>query len=174
MSKIAVCLGTNDIGRNKDDSDQVNVHVSRAVSKLKSHFPHTPIGICNIFPRRGGSNHIHTLNETAQHVNKFMYKLCQREDSFQYIDLYTAFFQQGTVIKSFFDKNDSSGVHLGTDGVQCVTQKLKDFFHVEKPNPQAVHTPSDRKRIRSDNTSTPPSADRKSKLAKPDSEKIAE
>ena len=68
VKKVIVSLGTNDISKNKDDSDQVNIHAMKALSKVEQTFPSAKIGICSILPRKGHSNHITTVNETFSNL----------------------------------------------------------------------------------------------------------
>jgi hypothetical protein len=61
VNKVVLCLGTNDVSKCKDDSDQVNVLLTQAIAKVKSHFPDSLIGICGIFPRKGTGNCLHYM-----------------------------------------------------------------------------------------------------------------
>jgi hypothetical protein len=61
VNKVVMCLGTNDVSKCKDDSDQVNVLLTQAIAKVKSHFPDSLIGICGIFPRKGTGNNTNIL-----------------------------------------------------------------------------------------------------------------
>ncbi|CAG2202816.1 unnamed protein product [Mytilus edulis] len=163
VDKVAICLGTNDISKHKDDSDQINLLVTKAVAQVKSAYPESHVGLCSIIPRKGNSAQINRLNQSATSVNKFIRKLCACEDNVDYVDLEKLFFKNGTIIRSLFDKADNSGVHISTEGAQNINRKLDDFFHSPKPCVQEIHTPMDPKRKRSDGTTTPTSADRMSK-----------
>ncbi|CAG2246415.1 unnamed protein product [Mytilus edulis] len=163
VDKVAICLGTNDVSKHKDDSDQINLLVTKAVAQVKSAYPESHVGLCSIIPRKGNSAQINRLNQSATSVNKFIRKLCAREDNVDYVDLEKLFFKNGTIIRSLFDKADNSGVHISTEGAQNINRKLDDFFHSPKPCVQEIHTPMDPKRKRSDGTTTPTSADRMSK-----------
>ncbi|CAC5367585.1 unnamed protein product [Mytilus coruscus] len=72
--------------KNKHDSDQVNVFTTQALAKVKQVFPNADIGLCGIIPRKGNSNHIHTVNETATNVNKFFETLYIKDEVLTYID----------------------------------------------------------------------------------------
>ncbi|CAG2234729.1 CNBP [Mytilus edulis] len=149
--------------QHKDDSDQINLLVTKAVAQVKSAYPESHVGLCSIIPRKGNSAQINRLNQSATSVNKFIRKLCAREDNVEYVDLEKVFYKSGTIIRSMFDKADNSGVHINTEGAQNINRKLGDFFHSPKPCVQELHTPMDPKRKRSDGTTTPTSADRMSK-----------
>ncbi|VDI45389.1 Hypothetical predicted protein [Mytilus galloprovincialis] len=163
VDKVSICLGTNDISKHKDDSDQINLLVTKAVAQVKSTYPESQVGLCSIIPRKGNSVQINRLNQSATSVNKFIRKLCAREDNVEYVDLEKVFYKSGTIIRSMFDKADNSGVHINTEGAQNINRKLGDFFHSPRPCVQELNTPMDPKRKRSDGTTTPTSADRMSK-----------
>jgi hypothetical protein len=83
-----MCLGSNDVSKCKDDSDQVNVLLTQAISKVKSYFPDYLIGICGILPRKGTGNNTNILNATTTSVNNFIRKLCMKDQTVEYIDRY--------------------------------------------------------------------------------------
>ncbi|CAG2220100.1 unnamed protein product [Mytilus edulis] len=123
VDKVAICLGTNDISKHKDDSDQINLLVTKAVAQVKSAYPESHVGLCSIIPRKGNSAQINRLNLSATSVNKFIRKLCAREDNVDYVDLEKLFYKNGTIIRSMFDKADNSGVHINTEGAQNINRK---------------------------------------------------
>ena len=176
VKRVIVSLGTNDISKNKDDSDQVNIHAMQALSKVEQTFPCAKIGVCSILPRKGHSNYIMTVNDTATKVNRFLKKFCEKNEVYEFLDTGKHFLRQGAVVKSMFDKDDPSGVHLGPDGVESVSQILCDFLHAPSDGDEyLLKTPAaiERKRNRSEDTASPLSIDRKSKLSKagsPDSQ----
>lgn len=159
-----MCLGTNDVSKCKDDSDQVNVLLTQAIAKVKSHFPDSLVGICGIFPRKGTGSNTNILNATTTSVNKFIRKLCMKDSTVEYIDTISDFFNQRAIVKSMFDKNDRSGVHIGLQGSKKVQEKIREFL--KAPNYVFDFTNTDRKRNLSDITTTPSSADRKTKHSK--------
>lgn len=173
VGKVVLCLGTNDVGKNCDDVDEVVLNASQAISKIKTEYPEAHIGICNIIPRRGTGNHAVKLNTTSSSVNTYLQKLCKRNFKLHFIDIASEFYNQdGHVKKTMFDKNDSSGVHIGQSGVDHITSKITDFLNTVHPSSiQSPQSPDaiDRKRNRSELTSTPGSADRQpNKQAKSD------
>ena len=164
VNKVVMCLGTNDVSKCKDDSDQVNVLLTQAIAKVKSHFPDSLIGICGIFPRKGTGNNTNILNATTTSVNKFIRKLCMKDPTVEYIDTISDFFNQRAIVKSMFDKNDHSGMHIGPDGSKKIQEKIREFL--KAPNDVFDLTNTDRKRNLSDITTTPSSVDRKTKHSK--------
>ena len=156
--------GTNDVSKCKDDSDQVNVLLTQAIAKVKSYFPDSLIGICGIFPRKGTGNNTNILNATTTSVNKFIRKLCMKDPTVEYIDTISNFFNQRAIVKSMFDKNDHSGVHIGLDGSKKIQEKIREFL--KAPNDVFDLTNTERKRNLSDITTTPSSVDRKTKHSK--------
>ena len=79
-------LGTNDVSKCKDNSDQVNVLLTQAIARVKSHFPDSLVGICVIFPRKGTDNNTNLLNATITSVDTFIRKLCMKDPTVEYID----------------------------------------------------------------------------------------
>ncbi|CAC5407845.1 CNBP [Mytilus coruscus] len=166
VGKVILSLGTNDLSKNKHDSDQVNVFATQAIVKVKQSFPNADIGVCGIIPRKGNSNHIHTVNETATNVNKFLEKLCLKDEVLTYIDVEHIFTKNGSVVKSLYEKTDTSGVHITIEGAQTI--RVKHNLDVLS---QIQHTPrpGDTKRKLSDTSLTPMSAEKDSKQSKPGS-----
>jgi hypothetical protein len=58
IGKVILCLGTNDVTRNRDDSDQINITATQAISKIKQTFPKSQISVCSILPRKGRGQHL--------------------------------------------------------------------------------------------------------------------
>jgi hypothetical protein len=44
--------------RNRDDSDQINITATQAISKIKQTFPNSQIVVCSILPRKGRGQHL--------------------------------------------------------------------------------------------------------------------
>ena len=55
VDKVAICLGTNDISKHKDDSDQINLLVTKAAAQVKSAYPESLVGPCSIIPLKANS-----------------------------------------------------------------------------------------------------------------------
>jgi len=75
INKVVMSLETNDVGRHNLDSDQVNVDVTPAITKVKDSFPN---------------------------VNKFIKMLCMKDPVLEYIDNTSDFYKQGLLIKSMY------------------------------------------------------------------------
>ncbi|VDI16307.1 Hypothetical predicted protein [Mytilus galloprovincialis] len=88
IEKVVICLGTNDITRNRSYPDEVNVNATSAVNCVKSRFPNAKIGLCTIIPRKGKGQSILKLNETTQSVNNFLAKLSKKDSSVSLIDTF--------------------------------------------------------------------------------------
>ena len=97
-------------------------------------------------------------------MNNFIRKLCMKDPTVEYIDTISDFFNQRAIVKSMFDKNDHSGVHIGPDGSKKIQEKIREFL--KAPNDVFDLTNTDRKRNLSDITTTPSSVDRKTKHSK--------
>ena len=85
-------LETNDEGRHKLDSDQVNVDVNPAITKVNDSFHNAQVGLCGIIPRKGTSNNYLKINETAANVNKLIQMLCMKDPVLEYIDITSDFY----------------------------------------------------------------------------------
>jgi hypothetical protein len=64
------------------------------------------------------------MNDTSNHVNGFLKKMCIRDGTLDFIDIHIEFSKQGTVIKPLCDTNDVSGVHISSSG----EEKLCEIF----------------------------------------------
>ena len=111
---MILCLGTNDVTRNKDDSDPINITATQAISKIKQTFPKSQIAVCSILPGKGRGQHLIKMNDTSNHVNGFLKKMCIRDGTLDFIDIHKEFSKQGSAIKPLFDTNDVSGVHISS------------------------------------------------------------
>ncbi|CAC5419977.1 CNBP [Mytilus coruscus] len=128
VEKVVICLGTNDITRNRSDPDEVNVNATNAVNCVKSRFPNAKIGLCTIIPRKDKGQNILKLNETTQSVNNFLAKLSKNDSSVSLIDTFNIFCQNGNAVRSLYDINDPSGVHISDKGVDRYIVELSSFF----------------------------------------------
>ena len=163
-----VCLGTNDVTRNRSDPDEVNINVTHAINYVKLAFPDVKkIGICSILPRKGKGQNITRLNETTKIVNSFILKMCKKDPVISLIDIHSTFCnQEGNANRSLFDNNDPSGVHINNEGVN----KLIEQLYLYMASIEQVHvdvncrTPSMRKRNLS--STTPQSSEKLGKLHK--------
>ncbi|CAC5422679.1 unnamed protein product [Mytilus coruscus] len=166
VGKVIISLGTNDLSENKHDSDQVNVYATQAIVKVKQAFPNADIGVCGNIPRKGNSNHIHTINETATHVNKFLEKLCLKDEVLTYIDVDNIFTKNDNVDKALYEKTDSSRVHITIEGAQTIRVKIRKFLHPKMLSVQNTPRPCDTKRKLSVISLTPMSAEKDSKQSR--------
>ena len=48
------------------------------------------------------------MNDTSNHVNGFLKKMCIRDGTLDFIDIHKEFSKQGSAIKPLFDTNDVS------------------------------------------------------------------
>jgi hypothetical protein len=51
-----------------------------------------------------------------------------KDPTVEYIDTISDFFNQPAIVKSMFDKNDHSGVHIGLDGSKNIQEKIREFL----------------------------------------------
>lgn len=168
LDTVIVCLGTNDISRNKEDPDQVNANFVLATGEIKTAYPECKIGICNILPRKGKSNAVSKFNDDVNHVNKFIARVCEKDRRLDLVDIHSLFVNKDSVIKAMFDPNDPSGIHISECGAQKIRQTCSEFISkVDKlSEPLLYSTPG--KRNRSCMSSTPASVEKQAKLSKGD------
>lgn len=67
------------------------------------------IDLCGIIPLKGTSTNYVKINETAANVNKFI------DPALEYIDNTNYFYKQSHIIKSMYNEDHSSGVHIGVE-----------------------------------------------------------
>lgn len=166
---VIVCLGTNDVSRNKDDPDQVNANFVTAISEVKNSYPDRKIGICNILPRKGKSNAVAKFNDDVNHVNRFIDRICNKDKHLEMIDIHGLFVNRDdNVIKAMFDSNDPSGIHISECGAQKIRQIFTEFISKADTviEPFLCSTPG--KRNRSCMSTTPASVEKQAKLSKGD------
>ena len=167
IGKVILCLGTNDVTRNRDDSDQINITATQAISKIKQTFPKSQIAVCSILPRKGRGQHLIKMNDTSNHVNGFLKKMCIRDGTLDFIDIHKEFSKQGSAIKPLFDTNDVSGVHISSAGEEKLCEIFSKYLTALPGKSEFPVTPQhDKKRNLSDITISPSSAEAKPKHTK--------
>jgi lysophospholipase L1-like esterase len=167
IGKVILCLGTNDVTRNRDDSDQINITATQAISKIKQTFPKSQISVCSILPRKGRGQHLIKMNDTSNHVNGFLKKMCIRDGTLDFIDIHKEFSKQSSAIKPLFDTNDVSGIHISSAGEEKLCEVFSKYLTALPGKSEFPVTPQhDKKRNLSDITISPSSAEAKPKHTK--------
>ncbi|CAG2188893.1 unnamed protein product [Mytilus edulis] len=160
VSKVIFCLGTNDVTRNMTDKEMICVNMTNAINKVKAEFPNADICIFSILPRKGKGQTLTKCNLTSHSVNLYMEKVCSKDQRLSFIDLWDDFCRPGmgvNPIKTLFDKNDPSGVHINPEGAKQLVSLVKNFMSIDRLGEYV--TPSGKKRTRS-SASTPGSAEK--------------
>ena len=129
-----------------------------------------------IIPRRGTYQLIKSINEKAKFVNSDIRKFCRSKENYHFLDNDQLFFSEGRFRKTLFDARDPSGVHVSDEGAEELYDSFLAFFYEGEsdelePNELMPITPSaaeTRKRARGSSSSTPSSANRKSKQGRID------
>ena len=67
------------------------------------------IDLCGIILLKGTSTNYVKINETAANVNKFI------DPALEYIGNTNYFYKQSHIIKSMYNEDHSSGVHIGVE-----------------------------------------------------------
>ncbi|KAK3102824.1 hypothetical protein FSP39_014202 [Pinctada imbricata] len=157
VEKVVVCLGTNDVTRNKSKPDKINVNITKTAEIIKKTFENAEIALCTIISRRGKSVHVQELNTTTSTVNEFIKTVCEEDEELKLIDLNAVFTKEGIANQTLYDQHDSSGVHVNELGAKLMLENFNKFFSKMDQN--------ERKRSRaiSSTTSTPSPNVRKEK-----------
>lgn len=104
--KLSIFLGINVISETKDDSEQINVLVSKSVAQVKSTYPVFHVGLVIIIPCKCKSSQIIIINQSATNINIVMRKWCAHEDKKDCVDFEKLFYRNVTIIRSMSDKSD--------------------------------------------------------------------
>ena len=147
VKRVAMHLGTIDIGRHKSDATQVIVDVSSALTDVNKQFPQ----------RRGKSAAIVSMNKTADRVNKYIRKLVPKQPHLRFLNNDEDLLDKGIPVKALYDTNDASGVHLSNKGAEILEENIQTFFDSGLTTESLYETPFSKKRTRSVLSGTPPS-----------------
>ncbi|CAG2244320.1 ecm [Mytilus edulis] len=142
------------------DKEMICVNMTNAINKVKAEFPNADICIFSILPRKGKGQTLTKCNLTSHSVNLYMEKVCSKDQRLSFIDLWDDFCRPGmgvNPIKTLFDKNDPSGVHINSEGAKQLVSLVKNFMSIDRLGEYV--TPSGKKRTRS-SASTPGSAEK--------------
>ena len=124
VKRVAIHLGTNDIGKNKADANQVILEVSSAISEVHREFPDAEIAFSSIPQRKGKSPAISTMNSTAKSVNEYVCKLTKKESYLYYLNNDDDLLEKGVPIRSMYDSSDINGVHLSNKGAEALEDTI--------------------------------------------------
>ena len=86
MKRVAIHLGTNDVGKNRADANQVILEVSSAITETHQQFPDAEVAFSSIPHRKGKTPAISTMNSTAKSVNEYVSKLTKKESYLYYLN----------------------------------------------------------------------------------------
>ncbi|CAC5380628.1 unnamed protein product [Mytilus coruscus] len=163
IERVVICLGTNDVSRFKYEHNIVIHSITQAVTKVKCHYSNSEIGLCTILPRKEKSPNVAKFNITAENANIFVRHMCEME-KIELIDCFDIFYKNSTILKSLFDGNDSSGLHINVDGCEKMKDLIVSFLNKDGPKLTDFKTPN--KRTVSVRSGTPNSAERYTKQSK--------
>lgn len=162
VNDVIISLGTNDVTRNRNNPDTVNINLTEAMGKVQDSYPGARVTVSSILPRNITGQSGDQLNRTGKIVNSFMQKFCQRHE-FQFIDNDTVFLEKGKPNGKLFDKD---GLHVNTKGaktlmdtfIDCVndTNKLEALTVRKKKRPRSESSLNLRVRANSRNISFSP------------------
>ena len=167
VKRVAIHLGTNDIGKNKADVNQVILEVSSAIAETHRQFPSAEIAFSSIPHRKGKTTAINTMNATAKSVNEYVCKLTKKESYLYYLNNDDDLLEKGVPIRSMYDSSDTNGIHLSSKGAEALEDNIQTFFDSGLTPDMAYETPFSKKRNRSVLSNTPPSDKHAPKQNKP-------
>ncbi|XP_033758112.1 uncharacterized protein LOC117340458 [Pecten maximus] len=161
IEKVVVNLGTNDIMSTKNDTDQVTIKIIEALKKVENSFPASSIGLCSIIKRKAKGTRPQAFNDAAVKINSLIKKLCDSRDNLTFVDCYDIMTRDTNPIGAYYDKHDTSGVHVNSTGARKLLGIMQDFMRTSSKvvsNGEDMQTPTNsRKRYLSDKY-TPPEA----------------
>ena len=167
VKRVAIHLGTIDIGRNRSDANQVILEVSSAITDTHRQYPDADIAFSSIPHRKGKTPAINTMNATVKSVNEYVCKLTKKESYLYYLNNDDDLLDKGVPIRSMYDSSDANGVHLSSKGAEVLEENIQTFFDSGLTPDMAFETPLSKKRNRSVLSNTPPSDKHVSKQNKP-------
>ena len=167
VKRVAIHLGTNDIGKNKTDANQVILEVSSAIAETHRQFPSAEIAFSSIPHRKGKTPAINTMNTTAKSVNEYVCKLTKKESYLYYLNNDDDLLDKGVPIRSMYDSSDTNGIHISSKGAEALEDNIQTFFDSGLTPDMAYETPCSKKRNRSVLSNTPPSDKQAPKQNKP-------
>jgi lysophospholipase L1-like esterase len=165
INSVIIHLGTNDIGN--ADNEAIVKSAVNAMKLVSETYPNIPIGFSSILPRMGTSKFARSFNDSVKAVNSQVLDFCSKEKGFHFVDNDLFVFKNGKFQKNMFDSRDPHGLHVSEEGADELYCSLTAFLIEGESDELGDQTPwISRKRTRGDSSSTPPSADRKTKAAK--------
>ena len=157
VKRVAIHLGTNDVGKNRADANQVILEVSSAITETHQQFPDAEVAFSSIPHRKGKTPAISTMNSTAKSVNEYVSKLTKKESYLYYLNNDDDLLDKGVPIRSMYDASDAHGVHLSSKGAEALEDTIQTFFDSGLTPDMEYETPYSKKRNRSVLSNTPPS-----------------
>ena len=157
VKRVAMHLGTVDVGKHKFDASQVILEVSSALTDINKNFPMAEIAFSSIPQRKGKSASITAMNKTVNTVNEYVRKLTMKQPYLYYLNNDEELLDKGNPVKALYDANDVTGVHLSSKGAEILEDNIQTFFDSGLATESLYETPFSKKRNRSVLSITPPS-----------------
>ena len=156
-SEVVVHLGINDICDDKADIADTYIVVTQQVQKIKEKMKGKPIVLSSVLPVKGKGKE--KENAKIGQLNNYLKRLCDKEEDVYYqenseIVLNT----KGEPDELVYRKKDTKGIHLNDEGTRRLAQHIGKTIKQIRDESER----NDKKRQRSDVSSTPPSAHLKS------------
>lgn len=97
------------------------------------------------------------MNKNTKAVNEYVLKMSRKENFLYFLDNDEDLLDKDIPIKSFYDNNDASGIHLNAKGANVLEENIQTFFDSGSSTEYDFDTPMSKKRNRSVLSNTPPS-----------------
>ncbi|CAC5375324.1 unnamed protein product [Mytilus coruscus] len=121
--------------KNNTDKEIICINMTNALNKVKAEFPNADISIFSILPRKGKGPNFTKCNLTPHSVNMYIEKVCSKDQRLSFVDIWDDFCRPGmgvNPVKTLFDKNDPSGVHVNPEGAKEIVSHIKNFMSIDR------------------------------------------
>ncbi len=128
-TRIFLMMGTNDLGKDQPDLDQLIASYEKILKEIKVQSPATQIFVQSLLPVNPKLGEKKRNNENMQAFNQKLEALAASLET-EYIDLYASFTEEGRLKETY--SND--GLHLNGAGYQHWKKQLAPYLG-KKPKP---------------------------------------
>jgi lysophospholipase L1-like esterase len=167
IKAVVIHLGTNDI--KTDSAETVTDLCIKAMTSVNERWQKTPVGFSSILPRVGKSVFVKEFNEKVNQVNSKIIEFCRITPYCHFIDNNAFIMENKKFKRSMYDARDSSGIHLSVEGAEELYENMVSFLISGESDELETYTNTPfkgDKRPRGSSSTTPQSAERKTKHGK--------
>ena len=153
VSEVVVHLGINDVFDDEVEMEDVYIETNQQIQKLKHQYQGKPLILSSVLPIKGQNK---AGNTRVKQYNHYLQRLCQTETDTHYQNNEGLVMNKGQINETLYRKKDGKGVHLNDDGLKLLAQHIGRTVKIIRD--QTEQREGERKRGRSNESSTPPSA----------------